>query len=132
MANTKTVTVNGYPAVQTQLMVRQGSFNYARSAIGKMPSYGEFACLMGILEGHTVTATVFSGTNVTGHTNAEQLRQAFADMNSENRFWIKEPQLNAVIAKFGDGKVGFDMSRMFCEQTPAQIEELLASFQVTQ
>ncbi len=129
MPNIERVSVNGYPAIQTQLSVRNGSFSFARSAMGKMPSSDEFAWLMGILEGQTVTATVFSGTNISGHTNEDQLRQAFAGLNPEHSFWIKEPQLEAVIAKFGDGKLGFNMSGMYCEQTPAEIEELLASVQ---
>lgn len=129
MPNAKRVTVNGYPAIQTQLTVSKGSFSFARSAIGKMPSSEEFAWLMGILEGRDVTATVFSGTNVSGNTNADQLRQAFAGLNPDYSFWIKEPQLEAVIAKFGDGKLGFTMSGMYCEQTPAEIEKLLASVQ---
>ena len=116
MLNVERVTVNGYPAIQTQLAVRKGSFSFARSAIGKMPSSDEFAWLMGILEGQTVTAIVFSGTNVSGHTNEGQLRQAFAGLNPDYSFWIKEPQLEAVIAKFGDGKLGFSMSGMYCDQ----------------
>ena len=127
MRNIEKVTVNGYPAIQTRLSVRKGSFSYARSAIGKMPSSDEFAWLMGILEGQAVTATVFSGTNVSGNTNTDQLRQAFAELNREYSFWIKEPQLEAVIAKFGDGKLGFHMSGMYCEQTPEEIEKLRAS-----
>lgn len=127
MPNVERVTVNGYPAIQTQLSVRKGSFSFARSAMGKMPSSDEFAWLMGILEGQPVTATVFSCTNVSGHTNVDQLRQAFAGLNPAYSFWIKEPQLQAVIAKFGDGKLGFSMSGMYCEQTPAEIEKLLAS-----
>ena len=121
----KTVNVNGYPAVEMKLRVRIGSFNWARSAIGKMPSSDEFAWLMGILEGHEVDANVFSGINVCGHTTENQLRQSFVGLNSDYKFWIKEPQLEAVIAKFGDGKMGFDMSRMYCESTPAELEALL-------
>lgn len=125
--NVERVTVNRHSAIKTQLTVRKGSFSFARSAIGKMPSSGEFAWLMGILEGQLVTATVFSGTNVVGHTSAVQIRQALLDLNPEYSFWIKEPQLQAVIAKFGDGQLGFSMSGMYCEQTPAELEKLIAS-----
>ena len=129
MSSAERVTVNGHPAVKMELTVRKGAFSVARSAIGKSPSSDEFAWLLGILDGQTVAATVFSGTNVVGHTNEDQLRQAFARMNPGYAFWIKEPQLEVVIKKFGDGKIGFDMSGRYCEQTPAEIERLLSSVQ---
>lgn len=115
MTNVEKVTVNGYPAIKTSLAVRKGSFHFARSAMGNLPSSDEFAWLMGILEGQTVAATVFSGTNVTGHTNADQIRECFAALNPDYSFWIKAPQLEAVIAKFGDGTLGFNMGGMYCE-----------------
>ena len=126
------VMVNGVPAVKMLLTVRVGAFSHARSAVGgKFPSTPTFSNLLGILEGQQVEATVFSGTNVCGHTNTEQLREAFKQINPAHKFWIGEPQLEAVIAKFGDGKLGFEMSGMFCQQTPAEIEAELAKLPVT-
>jgi hypothetical protein len=127
MQSAKKVLVNGYPAIETNLDIGRNGFSYARSAIGKMPSTDEYAWLMGILEGQTVRATVFSGTNVVGHTNTEQLRKAFASLNPAYGFWIKEPQLEKVIEQFGDSTLGFSMSGIYCKQTPAQIESFLAA-----
>lgn len=122
-----TVTeVNGHKAAQLELTVRKGAFSYARSAIGKMPAPDKFSWLMGILEGWPVFATAFSGTNVVGHTSEAQLRHAYSNMSADNQFYIKEPQLEAVIAEFGDGTLGFHMGGMYCEQTPAQIAEAIA------
>lgn len=120
------VTVNGYPAVKTRLTVRNGAFFTSQSVATARPS-DEFAWLMGLLEGRDVEAIAFSGTNLSGHTTEAELREAFTTMNPENRLWIKEPQLEAVIAKFGDGKLGFHMGGMYCEQTPAEIEALIAT-----
>jgi hypothetical protein len=121
----KSVSINGYPVVQMKMKVRIGSFQFARSPHGKWPNTSEFSWLMGILEGHEVDASVFSGTNVVGKTSEDQLRQAFSKLNPEYQTWIKEPQLEALIAKFGDGKLGFDMSGMYCESTPKEIDALL-------
>ena len=127
MTDMQPVVVNGTPAFKTRLTVRVGSFHHSRSAIGKAPASDEFSWLMGILEGHEVDATVFSGINVCGYTNSEQLEKAFVSISPKNRLWIKEPQLEAVKAKFGDGKLAFSMSGMYCEQTPAQIEQMIAA-----
>lgn len=118
-------SVNGVPATKLRLSVRKGAFHLARSALGVGPSSNEFSWLMGILEGVEVDAVVFSGANVCGYTSVTQLQQAYEQMEPANRFWIKEPQLAAVIERFGSGKLGFHMGGGFCEQTPAQIEELL-------
>ena len=89
----------------------------------------EFSWLMGILEGQAVAANIFSGTNVCGYTNAEQLREAYQNMNPDHKFWIQQRQLESFIAKFGYGRLGFNMSGMFCEQTPEEIEKLLVAAQ---
>lgn len=121
------VTSNGVSAVKIPLTVRKGAYSWAKHAHtrGKMPAQPLICNLMGIIEGHQVTATVFSSTNVVGHTSAEQLREAYAAMDPEYRFWIKEAQLEQVIAAFGDGKLGFDMGGFYCHETPKEIEAAL-------
>lgn len=125
MRTIEKVLVNGYPGFKTQLTLRPGSFDFARSAIGKFPSSDQFSWLMGILEGQEIDATVFSGTNVAGHTTEAQLREAFKTLNPKYAFWIKEAQLESVVTDFGSGRLGFDMSRMYCQQTPAEIDEFI-------
>jgi hypothetical protein len=123
------VTVNGVSAVKMPLTIRKGAYSWAKHAHtrGKLPAQPLICNLMGILEGRQVIATAFSGTNVVGHTSAEQLRQAYGEMDPEYRFWIKEAQLEQVIAAFGDGKLGFDMGGFYCQETPKEIESMLAS-----
>lgn len=80
---------------------------------------------MGILEGHEVMHLCFQALMWLEKTLEDQLRHAFSVINPEYKTWIKEPQLESVIAKFGDGKLGFDISGMYCEYTPKEIEALL-------
>lgn len=129
-SESRLIHINGVQAIEAQLTIRPGAFNYARSAIGKHPSSKEFSWLMGILEGHKVAARAFpggNGTNVSGVTNEAQLREAFRTRDESCRLWINEPQLEAVIEKFGDGKLAFHMGGMYCQETPAEIENLIAA-----
>lgn len=130
-------SVNNTPCINTHLTLKSsGCLSTIRSVATPFSTHNEFEMLIVLLSGESVEATIFSSTNVVGHTNEAQLRGCAKRIQAtppDERIadYIKlhgdfDALLEKTIAKFGDGRLGFDMHR-FIEMMPQQIQKIINS-----
>jgi len=129
--------VNSTPCINTHLTLKAtGCLSTIRSVATQFSTHNEFEMLIVLLSGESVEATIFSSTNVVGHTNEAQLRDCAKRIIAtppDERIadYIKlhadfYAMLERTIAKFGDGRLGFDI-HTFIEMMPQQIQKIINS-----
>lgn len=110
--------------IETTLKVSDSAFSISRNV--KSMTSDDFQTLMLLIKGKEVKASIYSETNFVGHTNEKQLKDAYDSLSiEEKRFYINENKFNNIVEKFGDGKLGFSMSGMYCSTPLEEIHQLL-------
>jgi hypothetical protein len=113
---------------ELQLTVSPQAANSIVSSANPNPYSDHFLALMTLLGGQTVTAHAYSSTNLCGYTSTEQLQECFEQMDTDTiQYGRVAPHMDTLIEKFGDGSLGFDMSRSLCDEFPKDIEAMIES-----
>lgn len=122
----KEKTKNMTPSkVDCRLTVSSNAFSYVRNVATQKES-DDFAGLMLLLKSQKVDASIYSETNLVGRTSEKQLRDCYKTLSDEERkFHMPESKLERIIEKYGDGKLGFEMSGMLCETPMNYIKNML-------
>lgn len=87
--------------------------------------------MIALFTGHTVLANVYSGTNKCFDVTEDMIRNAWETLDTETFFWINEAVVEHLIQRFTTvGTNGHTLAmclpNLFCKETPAEIEQMLA------
>jgi len=101
----------------------------ARSVASPVSSW-DVQDMLALFDGHTVEAKVYSGTNKCFDVTEAMILDAWDKMDKDKFFWMTEDKLPHLIEKFtvkGDNghTLAMSLPNLFCEETPAEIEEML-------
>jgi hypothetical protein len=101
-----------------------------RSVAGVVSSPGAQVAL-GLFDGVTVEAHVYSGTNKCFSMTEEMIRDAWKNLDKETFWWITEKDIDNMIrthTKVNEhgNTLAMCLPCLHCESTPAEIEEMLA------
>ena len=88
--------------------------------------------MIGLFNGHTVAANVYSGTNKCFNVTKEMILHAWEILDRVEFYWITKSDVEHLIERFTTvGENGYTLAmtlpNLFCKETPAEIENMLAS-----
>jgi hypothetical protein len=88
--------------------------------------------MIGLFSGHTVEAKVFSGTNKCFDVTEQMIRDAWEKFDKPDCWWITEDKIPHLIERFTTknqfgNTLAMTLPCLYCKETPAEIEEMLAA-----
>ena len=119
------------PSVMTQVTIREGSYHNYKSGL----MYSELKHLMLALhDGQDVSARIYGSDNLMFYTSAEQidrgaqrLREVWDKCYLGTRF---EAKVRDIKSRFGSSKLAMTLSLLDIAQTPDDVRQLLAEYEM--
>ena len=88
--------------------------------------------MLSLFDGHTVEANVYSGTNKCFDVTEQMIRDAWNKLNKDKFWWVTAKDVEHLVERFTipnefGNTLAMTLPNLFCEETPAEIEIMLAN-----